>query len=298
MEKQKIICELAGGLGNQLFCYAAGLAVAKKNNSDIQIDISRLSNDSFGRKFELYNFNVSAPVANLKRNHWSDKVLRKIRIIRYRTIKEEDEVFDNLDSQLFKFEYIYLNYNWHQQNFHLFHPIRETIIKEFTYKNSYSLKFEKIMARIDSFFTVSVHLRYGDYVKIGCCIDPDYYAKAITVVLSKVRSMNINKEVMLVVFSEDTESAQKIIKKAAPNINLICINKKEGLTDIEEFLLMKNCDAHVISNSTFSWWAAYLSEKKPNLVVAPIIKGWIKNEWENSFFPKEWLTIESVLKKE
>ena len=295
MGKKKVICELAGGLGNQMFCYASGMAIAQKYDCDFKIDISRFANDKFGRKFELSNFNISAPIINLKRNNLANKLIRKARILPYKVITEDDCIFNDIENTRFDSDKIYLDYNWHQQNHRLFDSIYDDIVDEFAYKNSISSNFSSISEQLELFFTVSVHLRYGDYVKIGCCIDPRYYSEAIEKLLSRAKLMNISKEIAIVVFSEDTDAAMNIIRNAASNVKIIGIDRSYGLTDIEEFILMKNCDAQVISNSTFSWWAAYLSEKNNSLVAAPTIDGWIKNEWNSSYFPKDWITIKSEL---
>ena len=62
----------------------------------------------------------------------------------------------------------------------------------------------------------------------------------------------------------------------------------EGVNDIEEFELMRRCDHHVIANSTFSWWAAYLKDNREGLTIAPKV-----GIWTDEFYSSDWILLEA-----
>ena len=60
----------------------------------------------------------------------------------------------------------------------------------------------------------------------------------------------------------------------------------ENISDLEEVVCMQKCKNHIIANSTFSWWAAYLAENKGNKVIVPV-----SGIWSEEFYLSEWRTI-------
>jgi hypothetical protein len=98
---------------------------------------------------------------------------------------------------------------------------------------------------------VSIHVRRGDYVQnpIHPLCEKEYYEKA----------KKIFKNHQFLVFSDDPNWCKKNMKE-------IVVNSGNDLVD---FILMNKCDHHIIANSTFSWWAAWLNKSKKNIVVAP-----------------------------
>ena len=70
--------------------------------------------------------------------------------------------------------------------------------------------------------------------------------------------------------------------------NYLFISGQEDIDYIEEFFCMKECEHDIISNSSFSWWGAYLNPNPDKVVIAPIT-----GFWKSDFYPKEWITIET-----
>lgn len=119
---------------------------------------------------------------------------------------------------------------------------------------------------------VSIHVRRGDYVGNGFYIDltqTDYYQKAMAEFPNR----------QFLIFSDDIEwcKQQDIFKD---------YQFSEGRTEIEDLNLMMHCNGHIIANSTFSWWGAYLGKGK---TVAP--KAWYTDELERTVCPKTWIRI-------
>lgn len=155
--------------------------------------------------------------------------------------------------------------------------------------------FENIREVIKYYFTpdfitnnnskdlVSIHLRRGDY--IGNSFHPnlrhDYYKKAM--------EQFPNDE--FIVFSDDIDFAtncgwfnhERCTFKASEHSRGINNNTPEELLHL---ICMSRCKGHIIANSSFSWWAAYLSGNK---TVAP--KQWIYTETTNDRLMPEWIAI-------
>ena len=85
----------------------------------------------------------------------------------------------------------------------------------------------------------------------------------------------------LFVFTDDKEFVKKNFKLR----EYVLVDK---VCDLDEFELMRQCDHHIIANSTFSWWAAYLGMDKGGIVYAPCT-----GIWSQEFYPKEWNLIDT-----
>lgn len=288
---RKVVCELSGGLGNQMFCYAAARAVAEQMKLPLFIDISSYANDTFGRSFALSNYKIEAENIGFSRKNVLSKIGRKLRIWNYDIISSPDQ-YQNVNGKSRKS--IYLDGFWHRQNFKIFDKYKEKILNEFTYSGNISQPCLKLLEENDDYYTIAVHLRYGDYVKIGCCIETSYYEKAIRMMEKCLP--NKHKKIRMLVFSEDIETSKKIIGKIDTEFEKIYINRQYGFSDWEEFYLISHCNAQVVSNSTFSWWAAYLCQSDGQRVVVPVVKKWQDYGcWEENYFPEDWVQIEATI---
>ena len=121
---------------------------------------------------------------------------------------------------------------------------------------------------------VSIHVRRGDYVGNGFYIDLmqiDYYQKAMAEFPNR----------KFLVFSDNVPwcKEQEIFRDC---------EFSEGKTEIEDMNLMMRCDGHIIANSTFSWWGAWLGRGK---VVAPSVEKWYSDGVERTVCPKEWVRL-------
>lgn len=295
--KQRLICELSGGLGNQMFCYACGLAFSKMISLKLYIDASAYCHDAFGRKFELGYFNISSEEVKLSRKNIINKFIRKMILVPYLKISSVGCMKQLESMSRIVGKKIFLDYKWHNQDYRLFHNIKDEIKDQFVYIGSLSNNYKKLYNDYVQYCTVAIHFRFGDYVGIGCCLDEGYYKKAVSKLMMDKKFCQKNQPVKIMVFSEDIKRAKKIIEACDINFQVSYIDKSLGLTDLEEFWLMKSCNHLIISNSTFSWWAAYLGENKDSIIIAPIVRNWIKGCWEEDYFPKEWDTVEACLLK-
>lgn len=164
------------------------------------------------------------------------------------------------------------------QNYRYFDEYKEELRNIFQIKKQYiSSKAAQFCKDLCSENSVALHIRRGDYPdkwRMGI----EYYLSAIEYISNKVQNPCIY------IFSQEREFAEKVILKAKVNKSYFLEDAK--FKDLEEFYLMCNCKHFIISNSTFSWWAAYLATNPTKRVVAPI-----KNNWDKDFYLPDWKTI-------
>src|SRR3972149_11689044 len=164
-----IIVRLKGGLGNQMFQYATGLAVASRRGQELKLDSTgyddpRVINSDIPRKYALYAFSISGSIAvrdevGKARNPYG--VFSKA--VRFFNQKVLRKYYADYDPAFFKKNNKYIEgYFQSEKNFG---NIKEKVVKEFTLKKEFESEFfltEK--NKLDRTKSVSVHIRRGDYV--------------------------------------------------------------------------------------------------------------------------------------
>jgi hypothetical protein len=135
--------------------------------------------------------------------------------------------------------------------------------------------------------STSIHIRRGDYVSLSHIhIDlskTNYYQKALEL---------FPKDEYFEVYSDDLDYAEQflssIIKKSGRDFYRFMLMTTSN--DYDALYNMSNCMNHIIANSSFSWWAAYLGINPDRRVIAP--SRWVTNENRNDRLVKEWEVIE------
>ena len=292
-----IIVKLMGGLGNQMFQYALGRNLSIKKKTDLFLDNTLLGNPSHTmtpRNYELGIFNIEASIApkNLlkmvpssRRNKIRStfhKIFNKQPLITYmkeQTINFDNQILDLPDN-------VYLDGYWQSEKY--FSDISEVIRNDFLIQTNPSQINQKILDSIEECNSVSIHIRRGDYVtnpktrRIHYICDEEYYRKSINQIHEKV------KNPYFFVFSDDIDWAKHNITSESP---IIFISHNSGTKSYEDLRLMIHCKHHIIANSSFSWWGAWLGEHKEQLVIAP--GRWYNSKKCNYFdrLPSDWTLI-------
>jgi len=151
--------------------------------------------------------------------------------------------------------------------------------------DNYSLKNEIINKN-----SIGIHVRRGDYLlhkELFTILDKEYYEKAIEFVKSKVNNP------VFYVFSDDRAGAKELLNNLLVNDKVIFVNNNNGSKDYLDLELMRSCKHFIMANSTFSWWAAWLSSED-KLITYPT--NWFSNikfqlEYENYNGPNKWVRI-------
>ena len=269
-----IIVKIKGGLGNQLFQYALGRAVALHHKLPLKLDLTIFKTYKLHR-YLLDQFAIQADIAteneiiNLKgRKNVLFSALRKAGLIKRKSyFKEKRSSY--FDASVFKNNFVYLDGYW--QNELYFLDIRELLLRELSPISSMSDLGCDYLKFIKKSNSVSVHVRRGNYLntKNINVLDVDYYMKAAEYVRK-----NVEKPTFYV-FSDDLEWCKNSLGFLDD-----CIYVDRTQTDIDDLKLMSFCQHNIIANSSFSWWGAWLNQNPNNTVIAP--KGWLLNDPDSS----------------
>lgn len=268
-----------GGLGNQMFQYAAGRALAIKLSLPLKLDTSFLEANPNGaytkRHLELGVFNVAMAIASpveLKKFQAKRSMVRRLinkffpGLFQKNVVVERgtgyQQVFDTLTSDT------YLEGFW--QNERYFKRIRKNLLDEFKMREQAPEDVDYWFQKINTTHSVSLHVRRGDYVNLKSAADfhgicsLEYYQTSLQFIQQRVGSFD------LFVFSDDIAWCREHIRVEG-NIHFVT-HQQEAAWDI---MLMSNCRHHIIANSSFSWWGAWLNRSDEKIVVMP--KAWFKH---------------------
>lgn len=283
-----IAIELIGGLGNQMFQYAAAKALALHHNEDILID-KRLFASYELHNYSLNHFNIKALFLEEKivfNPSFSDRVKAVISGKKIFKKYQEDDL--SYDESFFKTPHRNIYLKGYFQSEKYFIRYEDQIRKEFEITAPLKQQTFDMLNVIGSVNSVSLHIRRGDYVTNseanavhGTC-DLNYYHRAIDSINKKIENA------VFFIFSDDIDWAKQ---------NLKTINKtyfvdfNDASTNYEDIKLMSNCKHNIIANSSFSWWGAWLNLNKGKIVIAP--KKWFNTDAHNSkdILPESWLKI-------
>lgn len=295
-----MICvQLNGGLGNQMFQYACGKALAYKHQTELLLDTSGLINNKTGitfRSFELGIFKINiqeAATNDIKRlkpllyrivNVLTFKMgFRGIQTSRY--FIEKNFYYNESIDKIGK--YCYINGYW--QSYRYFQHIDKIIHDEFKFPEIVDIVNSEEFIKINKENSISLHIRRSDFVNNkhhdihGTC-SIEYYRKAVEYVATKISSP------FFFIFSDDMEWA-----RANLNLNFPCefVSGNIGKQSYIDMQLMSHCKHNIIANSSFSWWGAWLNPNPNKIVVAP--KQWFADEKMNSqtndLIPETWIKL-------
>jgi hypothetical protein len=291
-----IVVKLMGGLGNQMFQYAAGRCLAHLHRTELKLDLSYLNKDPQNkytrRDYKLDVFHIKAESANendikpflpLDRGKIFNTLMRKLPILYSRVVANESG--HKFMKEFYSFpKHVYLNGFW--QSEHYFEPAREIIREEFRIKEALNEENSELCNTIQNSNSVSLHIRRGDYVTNkesnsyhGVC-SLEYYEAAINYLKKDLSDLHI------FVFSDDMEWAKANLKT---NVKIDFVQQNNpGHIDMH---LMAMCKHNIIANSSFSWWAAWLNTNPSKTVIAPI--QWFADihNITPDIYPKNWVKL-------
>ena len=266
-----IITKIKGGLGNQLFQYAVGRAVALHHKVPLKLDTTIFETYKLHNGYRLDQFAIQAEIAadneiiNLKgRNNVLFSALRKAGLVKRKSyFKEKRSSY--FDASVFKNNSVYLDGYW--QNELYFSNIRELLLQELSPNNSMNDLGFAYLDSIKKSNSVSLHVRRGDYVNLKNInvLDADYYMKA-----AKYIGKNVENPTFYI-FSDDLDWCKSSLTFLGD-----CIYVERTQTEIDDLKLMSFCQHNIIANSSFSWWGAWLNQNPNKTVIAP--KDWLLND--------------------
>lgn len=282
-----ITVRLSGGMGNQMFQYAAGRALAVKNNTTVELDTTYLENPSPRKNFTArdYSLDVFTIEATLISHNKTPLQIffHKIKN-KFFPAKGVERSFQFDPKVLSLGPNAFLEGYWQSPRY--FSSISDTIKNDFTLKHSLSEASRALMAEIRNTVSVAVHVRRGDYVghsyhDVG--ITQTYYDQGLQYIAD---TQAIDK---VYVFSDDIAWCKEHLQ--FPFETIYVGEEHAGIKGEGHMMLMSACKHFVIPNSTFSWWAAWLSGYEAKIVIAP--KEWFtdKSINTNDLIPEEWVRM-------
>jgi hypothetical protein len=295
--KSMVIVRLNGGLGNQMFQYAAARRIAYVSGSELKLDLGWF--DEKGnwtpRKYELDGFSLPAenatpdeivPLKSRRQNPFFRRLPAFLKSIVFHTnqthIIEKHYAFD--PRILTVSGNVYLDGYW--QSCKYFQDIETVIRADFVFKDDMDDFNCSAASSIQSCESVAVHVRRGDYVTLpsaslyhGLC-PLQYYERGVEYI-----QQHVNNPVFFV-FSDDIVWVRDNLNVDAP----IRYIDHKGQTAHGDMLLMSLCRHHIIANSSFSWWGAWLADNPEKTVIAP--NNWFANGTSVlDLFPAGWVTL-------
>ena len=290
-----VISKITSGLGNQLFQFAIARSLAEINNTCVYFDLRYYNQDyatDTSRNFKLDHFNInykifesSKPLVWLSKSTklFPDRTFNPF----FKLVREEHHHYDEkvLDA---KAMFVYLKGFWQSEKY--FYRTADIIRKELTFKENKYETFNHFKKEIlNSANPISIHIRRGDYVnhpefsKTFGFVGLEYYTKAVEVMKDK---FPVNR---FFIFSDD----QEWVKNNFPLREQDVFVKNAGEhTDVDDLRLMSICNHHIIANSSYSWWGAWLNNSKTKTVIAP--QTWYKNQPTlntKDLVPSSWIKI-------
>lgn len=288
-----VVVRLLGGLGNQMFQYAFGRALAIKTATALKLDLTFLLERTPRKGFAFRNFDLNALNIRAQVAQQSDIPLLRRRLLSGRTGLWLDAISrrilpGRLSERHFYFCHppavktrsLYANGYWQSPKY--FEDIRPIIRRDFTLKVPLSGIDESLKARIRNADSICVHVRRGDFIssKTHCLLGPEYYESAVAYVRTRIATPQV------FVFSNDLQWC-----RANLDFGVDTEFVESQQIPAHQLDVMAACRSFVIPNSTFSWWAAWLNSDPNKVVVAP--KRWFVDQSirTDDLFPAQWVRI-------
>ena len=303
-----ITISLIGGLGNQMFQYAAGKALAERHGVGLALDVSGFRNYAL-RPYLLDHLCVpesptsigsdSAPAkaqAKFRSALWRqrfDRLLGRAGLPKLESSPHSyreshfhyDPAFEAVGPEVALFGYF--------QSELYFAGIAEKLRNWFSLRDPLGPEAASVAAMIDgSALPVSIHIRRGDYTRPGTAevhgmLDEGYYRRALRLIEAQ-----LTRQADFFIFSDDPAAAEEILNFVPAG--RLTHARGDPERPWEDMALMARCRHHVIANSSFSWWGAWLNRSLDKVVVAP--RAWfspreLRERNTCDLYPSQWILI-------
>jgi len=293
----KVITRILGGLGNQMFSYAAARALALRTNSELILDtISYFEQDFlYRRKYQLQHFRIPCrEVSPRERRMFESRYLRYInrhlnRMIPFQMrwyIFQEKIEFDEWMLKFRPHGTVYLEGYWQSENY--FKDEETQIRKDFSLDTPAELHNLQLGHQMRTSESVALHFRFFDRPGSdeASNISAYYYESAISIMDSYVPHAHY------FIFSDNPDEAKKRIRLPEQRMTVISHNIGDDHA-WKDMWLMRLCKHFIIANSTFSWWGAWLSQNPDKIVIAPKaeIRAGVSSWGFNGLLPNEWIKL-------
>lgn len=277
-----IIINLNSQLGNQMFQYALA---RKLQTMGRQVKFDTRYYKQYPKHYALDIFPVTVDVASGneigkerdERRTYPARLRRKL-------FGKRKSIFSEVESRslmykpdILQLKHGYVDGYWQSEKY--FSDIHTIILKDFTFPPVNDTKNRELIDRISEQTTVSIHIRRGDYANGFPMMTPQYYENAINYFES------VYNEVYFLVFSNDMDWAKQNLQFSQGEF----VDWNTGKESWKDMYLMTQCNHHIIANSSFSWWGAWLNQKENKEVIAPSV--WFHHQETPDVYCEGWKII-------
>ncbi len=279
-----------------MFQYALGRALSLKKNTDLSLDISSFDTYTL-HAYSLKKLNIVKNYATKEDIPWYEKtfsnryfdfIFQKIKsvVIHYNIRHFREKWFEPFSPQIFHLSSdIYLDGYFQSDKY--FRDYADTIRADFEVVIPPSEQNREMIKQIQSVNAVSLHIRRGDYTKPstqalhGLC-NAEYYKKSIQYIAEQVENP------IFFIFSDDIDWVKENMQTGYEQYY---IDFNDASQNHEDLRLMSRCKHHIIANSSFSWWWAWLNPNPTKIVTIPSIWfAWYDYDTRD-IYPDGWIKI-------
>lgn len=289
---------LVGGLGNQLHCYAFGLALAKKHNVLLEVDCcSNFWNQTYGKIYLLDSFPaIKIDKANTPSSRFGILLFRiKLKLAKpicatlplfLRPLVAEGPP-TGFEQRIFNTRYFFSPYFMgYWCSYRYYDEIEQQLRSILTPPMPSQLPVKRVLTVIRSGLSCFIHWRsYREEKGPVRASMKNYYREAIIAMRMKFPSIRFY------VFSDHQPSARDELSGICDELHFVELEESVGdMASLNDFYLMYACDHAIIGDSTFSWWAAWLGDAGDKFVIGP--RG--LSPWGDDWLPPHWLALDAV----
>ena len=270
-----VVIRLVGGLGNQMFQYAAALGLAVRQGRALKMEVSAFEACE-KRSYQLDCLKVpqdlytGTPLFQPVSNSIAARVIRRIKRDVFRVSALRKGVYCephfHFDPAFFKLSGVEILLNGYFQSPRYFESVAALLRERFQPAVSLSATAVDWAAKIAaSPCSVSLHVRQGDYLQapysaLHDALDRGYYDRAVN-----LAQRLAGERVEFFLFSDEPD----FIAEAFADLPRAHIVRSDPSTSWEELFLMARCRHNIIANSSYSWWGAWLNPAQDKRVIAP-----------------------------
>ncbi len=295
MWPENVIVRIEGGLGNQLFQYAAARSLADRLGCGLQLDI-RAIHANGDRPYHLGFYNIRADILEATQTIGLPEA-RSGRLGRFKSRLSQflpsvfsfpvfwpngfafDPRFDRISKPTYLVGY------WQTERY--FKWNRAQLLNDVELVTAPQAA-KNYLKQIKACTSVALHIRRGDYVNNvsaaavhGTC-DLAYYSRAVEDLGKRI------SDIHLFIFSDDLEWSRQNLQYDFPMTFVDNPSLESTQIDLE---LMRHCKHHIIANSSFSWWGAWLAQTQSQLVYAPTRWFSDSNMDASDVVPQQWIRV-------
>lgn len=280
---------IQAGFGNQLFQYAMGYTLAKRLNQPLQLDVSffEYAKDNNFNNLRINNLDklslINPNFYNQPRKYYKyrygakikNRIFRKLLNFKYPVLWEDVKNCREYQKDVIERASIMPNVSlygfWQHPKY--FSDCIPDLKAQFVPNYSLSSKVTELKNKIQQCNSIGVHIRRGDFVKLGWAEDYEYYKRGMDEIKKKINNPHF------FIVTDDKLWVKDTFKES----DITIIDVPTDTCDIDEFFLLSLCDHHIISESTFGWWAAFLNINPNRIIVIPTsAKGALFQSLENT----------------